>query len=426
MKKILLLLTIFIVFVAFAQRSCGTDNVMNNYYKQFPEKKAYSQELRKYLSDAKNLRKSSRISSVITIPVVVHVLYKDATQNISNSQILSQIEVLNKDFRKQNADFSSVVPLEFQSDAADLELAFCLATKDPNGNATTGIERKSVSSGFTLGNDYYTSSGLVAWDTTKYLNIWVGVMDGVDAKGESWVGTLGFAYLPDSAGQAFDGVVISYDAFGTIGTASAPFNKGRTATHEIGHYFGLNHPWGEAIYGNSPNSNFCGTTGWDDFCADTPATYYPYSGTPTFPDNKYTCTSTTKGAMFMNFMDYVYDSSMAMFSNDQKIITQNTITSLRASLLNSNSCANLNVTEAEKIKKINLYPNPASQFVSVASPLIIVDEIEIFDTSGKLVVSKKNLKTNDQIDVRSLSVGLYYVRLYSKGSLLKSDKFVKK
>ena len=106
MKKILLLLTIFIVFVAFAQRSCGTDNVMNNYYKQFPEKKAYSQELRKYLSDAKNLRKSSRISSVITIPVVVHVLYKDATQNISNSQILSQIEVLNKDFRKQNADFS--------------------------------------------------------------------------------------------------------------------------------------------------------------------------------------------------------------------------------------------------------------------------------------------------------------------------------
>ena len=130
--------------------------------------------------------------------------------------------------------------------------------------------------------------------------------------------------------------------------------------------------------------------------------------------------------MFMNFMDYVYDSSMAMFSNDQKIITQNTITSLRASLLNSNSCANLNVTEAEKIKKINLYPNPASQFVSVASPLIIVDEIEIFDTSGKLVVSKKNLKTNDQIDVRNLSVGLYYVRLYSKGSLLKSDKFVKK
>ena len=251
-------------------------------------------------------------------------------------------------------------------------------------------------------------------------------MDGIDANGESWVGTLGFAYLPDSAGQAFDGVVISYDAFGTIGTASAPFNKGRTATHEIGHYFGLNHPWGKAKYGNSPNSNVCGTTGWDDFCADTPATYYPYSGTPTFPDNTYTCTSTTKGAMFMNFMDYVYDSSMAMFSNDQKIITQNTITSLRASLLNSNACANLNVTEAEKIKKINLYPNPASQFVSVASPLIIVDEIEIFDTSGKLVVSKKNLKTNDQIDVRSLSVGLYYVRLYSKGSLLKSDKFVKK
>ena len=416
MKKILLLLTIFIVFVAFAQRSCGTDNVMNNYYKQFPEKKAYSQELRKYLSDAKNLRKSSRISSVITIPVVVHVLYKDATQNISDSQILSQIEVLNKDFRKQNADFSSVVPLEFQSDAADLELAFCLATKDPNGNATTGIERKSVASSFNFNNQYYTTTGLVAWDTTKYLNIWVGPITNY----------LGFAYFPDAAGTEYDGLAIGYKYFGTTGTATAPFNKGRTATHEIGHYFGLNHPWGEAIYGNSPNSNVCGTTGWDDFCADTPATYYPYFDTPAFPDNTYTCTSTTKGAMFMNFMDYVDDSSMAMFSNDQKIITQNTMTSLRASLLNSNSCANLNVTEAEKIKKINLYPNPASQFVSVASPLIIVDEIEIFDTSGKLVVSKKNLKTNDQIDVRSLSVGLYYVRLYSKGSLLKSDKFVKK
>ncbi|WP_435522571.1 hypothetical protein [Chryseobacterium indoltheticum] len=112
----------------------------------------------------------------MTIPVVVHVLYKTAQQNISDAQILSQITALNQDFRKQNTDFSTVVPAAFQPNAADLELAFCMATKDPNGNPTTGIERKSVPQSFVLGNSYYTSSGLAAWDPTKYLNIWVGFL----------------------------------------------------------------------------------------------------------------------------------------------------------------------------------------------------------------------------------------------------------
>lgn len=395
----------------YAQRGCATDQKMKEFFQKNPQALARKADLRNFLINKNNTAKLPQ--SVITIPVVIHVLYKNATQNISDAQIASQIAVLNNDFRKMNSDFNTVVPNAFKPNTADLELTFCMATKDPNGNPTTGIERKSVPSNFNFNNfDYFESPGLVGWDSTKYLNIWVGELP---------AGDLGWAFFPDVAGLDLDGLAISYQCFGTIGTASAPFNKGRTTTHEIGHYLGLEHIWGYGEY-------TCGTPDNDDFCADTPATDNPYNGTPTFPDNQLMCTPSANGAMFMNFMDYVDDAAMAMFTNDQKTITSNTMAGPRASLLNANGCSSavLGTSESEKATSINVFPSPTTEYVSIASPLVKINEVEIFNAEGRLVRKAFIKNETDKINVKEFAAGVYYVRTYSDKQFVKSLKFIKK
>src|SRR6218665_71902 len=231
MKKLLLALVSVFCLNAYGQRTCGTDKKMAEFFAANPEAAANREALKDFLVNNKS--QVNRKAGVVTIPVVVHVLYSTTAMNISDAQIASQIKVLNDDFRKLNADFSTVVPSYFQGNAADMELAFCMATKKPDGSTTTGIERKSVSANFNFDDNYYKSSGLPSWDTTKYLNIRVGNMS------EDY---LGWAYLPDNAGAIDDGLAIGYKQFGTTGTVVSPYNKGRTATHEIGHYFGFEHP----------------------------------------------------------------------------------------------------------------------------------------------------------------------------------------
>lgn len=413
MKKLILSLFAFSVFGgnALAQRSCSFDEKMSAFYAANPEAAANKEALFNFLTT--NDYTLTKKAGVITIPVVVHVIYKTSVQNVSDAQIASQLKVLNDDFRKLNADNSNA-PAPFLAVAADLELAFCLATVDPNGNPTTGVERKQVASNFNFDDNYYKSTGLPAWNTTKYLNIWVGPFTDTSL--------LGWAYGPAAAGQAYDGLCIGYNCFGDMGTAQAPYNKGRTATHEIGHYFGLNHIWG-------PSNTYpttCGTTGNNDGCADTPATKQPYFGTPTYPTNKYTCVTTPEGAMFMNYMDYVNDAVMVMFTNDQKTITQNTMAGPRASLLNSNACATLSTSDIEKVNAITVYPSPAHSYISVASPSMIINKIEIFGNDGRLVKTAALKSVNDKIDVSALASGIYYIRTYNNGNYIKSLKFIKK
>ena len=422
MKKLITLLVIITSFSALSQRTCATMDILRQRMEADPEFALRHQEMMDFIYNPNNpqtlFRQTNAPNIVVTIPVVFHVLYKNATQNISDAQINSQLDALNRDFRKLNADFNTVVPAAFRPLGADMEIVFCKATRTPSGVASTGITRKSVASSFNFQNQYYTSTGEPAWDPTKYLNIWIGRFNNNQL--------LGFAYLPGTAPSiGEDGLCIGDQYFGTTGTASAPFNNGRTGVHEIGHYFGLLHPWGDdgVACGNPYVNQF--TPSNDDRVADTPETDNPHYDCPNFPSNANTCTSSTNGAMFMNYMDYVNDACMAFFTAGQKTIMQNTLAGPRLSLLSSNGCASLGLNEVEAIKAIAVYPNPVSKYFMITSPQVSIDEVEIFNTVGQLVKTQKLTQTNNVINIEDLAAGTYYLRIYNEGQFLKSDKVIK-
>ena len=236
------------------------------------------------------------VGKLLTINVVVHVVYKRDAENISDAQVKSQIDVLNKDFRAQNAD-KSKVPSAWTSLVADSNIKFQLAKRDPNGKATTGITRtKTTRTAFAADNSVKkkTTGGIAPWPPSRYLNIWAcNLGDGL----------LGYAQFPGGPAKT-DGVVILHRAFGTTGTAKAPFNKGRTATHEVGHWLDLRHIWADTL-----------GCGGSDFVADTPNQAGPNFGSPAFP--KISCQNGPNGDMFMNYMDYVDDAAMVMFTAGQ-------------------------------------------------------------------------------------------------------------
>jgi hypothetical protein len=252
------------------------------------------------------------------IPVVVHVVHRTAAQNISDAQIKSQIEVLTADFRKKNADIGSV-PAPFAPLAADARVEFELAKIDPAGNPTNGITRTATTvNGFTDDDAVKSAAtgGVNAWPSDKYLNMWVCQLAG---------GLLGYAQFPGGP-AATDGVVILHSAFGTTGTATAPFNLGRTATHEVGHWLNLRHIWGDDGTGCAGS----------DFVADTPNQGGPNIGTPTFPS--ISCGNGPNGDMFMNYMDYVDDIAMMMFSAGQVTRMQATLDGFRSAIGTSIPC----------------------------------------------------------------------------------------
>jgi len=258
--------------------------------------------------------------SVITIPVVVHVIYNNAEQNISDAQVQSQIDVLNEDYARLNAD-ASQTPAMFGSIVANCEIQFCLAKTDPLNQATSGITRtQTAASSFSIGNSmkYTATGGVDAWSSGKYLNIWVCNMANQ---------VIGFATLPGTTSASEDGVVIMYKHFGRTGNVLAPYHKGRTATHEVGHWLNLIHIWGD----DENSSNDCLGT---DQVDDTPNQASFHFGCPSSPS--ISCSNT--GDMFMNFMDYTDDACMNAFTVGQKNRMLATLNSFRYSIQSSLAC----------------------------------------------------------------------------------------
>ncbi len=235
--------------------------------------------------------------AVKTIPVVFHVLYNSPSDNISDARLLAQLDVLNKDFAKTNADIGDV-PSVFAPLAANTEIQFCLAQRDPLGAATTGILRTATTvTSFPYPSNamkFTAQGGSDAWPRDQYLNVWVCIMGN---------GILGFAQFPGGA-AATDGVVLLTGSVGGVtepGTAF-PYQLGRTATHEVGHWLNLRHIWGDSFCGN-------------DLVNDTPTQQEDNGGCPSFPH--VTCGNDPNGDMFMNYMDYTNDACMNMFTLGQ-------------------------------------------------------------------------------------------------------------
>ncbi|UOQ53589.1 M43 family zinc metalloprotease [Hymenobacter cellulosivorans] len=342
---------------------------------------------------------ANRIGAVVTIPVVVHVLYNTTAQNVSDAMITAQLDVLNKDFSKTNTD-AGLVPTMFAGLAANTNVQFVLAKRTPTGAATTGIVRKQTKVSSWSTNDAVKSSkrgGDDAWDATKYLNLWVCNLG---------QGLLGYAQFPGGS-PATDGVVVLYSSL--PGGTAKPYDKGRTATHEVGHWLNLRHIWGDASCGN-------------DLVSDTPTQQTANYGCPAFPH----VTCNNQGDMSMNYMDYTDDACMYMFSTGQASRMNALFASggARAGLVTSQGgvAPRMTATAAE----VAMYPNPASNVLNLSLPATKAGKgwtVTVYDLRGH-EMKQATYNGQGQVQVAQLPKGLYQMTV-SDGQQTLRQRFEK-
>lgn len=307
---------------AFAQRKCGTDVALQSKLRSQPHLQDKLRALEQSLVRKKREPGQFRTFNRVTIPVVVHIVLPDPSV-VTDAQVLGQLASLNLDFLAQNADLSQV-PQIWQNLTGNPEIQFCLAARTPDGEPTNGITRTVSDRTFPITRagfevKFATSGGANAWDSDKYLNIWVCELR------DNYLGVATFPQLYEPEEQ---GVVVHYRAFGNSGSARPPFNQGRTLTHELGHFFYLYHIWGNT------DNNTCTD---DDNVDDT-----PLQGTQNYDcpagvltDN---CTPAAPGIMYMNYMDYVNDGCMHFFTAGQTERMRTALETQRTSLMQSDGC----------------------------------------------------------------------------------------
>ncbi|GAB3803254.1 hypothetical protein GCM10028819_32890 [Spirosoma humi] len=352
--------------------------------------------------------------TVYRIPVVVHVVHSNATNtiggannvNISDEQIISQIQVLNEDYRrKEGTNGFNTSPI-----GADAHIEFYLATTDPEGKATNGITRHyyAQKSSFNVFNDDVLLSQIAYWPSNRYLNIWVTKVD-------TYIGYTQFPTaadtlkgLPTSSNEFTDGTIIDYRYFGKrIGTVSSSslYALGRTATHEIGHWLGLIHTWGDG--------NGCA----EDYVADTPPTEdrSDVSRLLTCTQTYSTCFNGQQTRdLVEDYMNYWPDACMNLFTAGQvsRMRLVMTLSPRRAQLLKSVASP---LTETEALT-VNLYPNPTTTDPSVDVQLkgFQTFSVDLFDATGRQMRTysyTNSPSTRVNLSVQGLATGIYIVRV---------------
>ena len=418
------------------QIRCGTTEYEAYLQQQNPKRETRAEFeiwLAKKIKENKTRRNGATTTEVITIPVVVHVIHNGdvigTNENIADDQVLSQITVLNQDYRRMvgTPGYNTV------SVGADVEIEFCMAQTDPDGNLTTGIDRVN------LGQASWSDENAIdrnvkrstSWDPTQYFNIWVVNFGDSDL--------LGYAQFPsssnlgginDNGGNSnTDGVVIGYTYFGSediypdgnYGSSNNQYRYGRTATHEIGHCLGLIHIWGD--------NSFCELDATDsvkDYCPDTPASNASHFDCRTTADS---CPDLPGLDMVRNYMDYSDDSCMNIFTQNQKTrmrtVMQNS--PRRASLVTSTVCQPpTGGVNKYKLQGLKVYPNPTQGELTINIPNgNLPDGYTIYNNVGQVVGNAKiNAEANLTINTGNYSNGVYFIKV-SKGSESTTLKFIK-
>jgi len=416
MRKILFITSMFISTVISAQLNrCYTDKYVEYRNSLNPTFKNNVDDAYNFMLSNLN-ENSERDFETIRIPVVVHVLYETESQNLTDSLVKAQIDILNQDYARLNSD-SNLTREIFKPLASATGIEFYLAQFDPTGALTNGIVKKQteVNTFFSIINlDVMKSEangGADAWPTDKYLNIWVCNLS-VPFINVPLI--LGFATPPDGAPNwpsgsgasepQNDGVVIHYEVFGSNPNATGTLetvNRGRTLVHEVGHYLGLRHIWGDP----GPGEDGCVV---DDGLNDTPNSAAANQQTCDYSVNSCNDGADDLPDMIENYMDYSDENCMNMFTNQQVEAMRFVIENFRPSLLlSTNKIATVS-------DKLNVFPNPALSQISIQHGNLNLNGcLSIYDFSGKLIHTQKITKSDSRIElvVSDLVSGLYVLQV---------------
>lgn len=373
------------------EQHCNFGTYLEQELNRNPEYQQKLLQLEKKIKDF-NFDKSD---TIIRIPVVFHIVYRTEMQNISNSQIISQLEVLNEDYRMLNKD-TGLVDSDFPR--ADSKIEFCFAGKDTNGMDFSGVTRTHTND-IQIGTDRNKLFKLQpVWDSEKYLNIYVC---------EIGNGEAGFSSFP-GGNPAQDAVVIDYTNFGK-GSLDPNYALGRTATHEVGHWLGLYHIWGK-----DPAS--CTN---DDMITDTPNQGVIYNSCPNGP--RYSCGSQD---MTTNYMGYVPDVCMAAFTPGQAARMRAMITTARPNISLSIKCSSNPIQADDTLEQefpLVVFPNPSGNYVFVFQKNVefSASNFKLYSVEGKEI--QINAKKNGdmiKIEFTALTAGIYLLHIKNEGNFI--------
>ena len=460
MKNLIISSLLLFPILLFGQNQiCGNSLLEALQERELP---GYKDAVTQTILDAKS-RISYRDGDTLTIPVVIHIVYNNDTQNLSSELINRQIEVLNADFLRENANADETRPI-FQDVAGTTNIEFKLADIDPNGNSTSGITRTqtSVESFINLdiaayleaiivcGVDIFdpeslaenidciaefvnleldlmksaSTGGIDPWNVERYLNIWVCNMS-VDIGGTQSPFLLGYAYPPVEAPnwpdgtlpeniQQTDGVVLHYEAVGPNNPSNTSLvgtnDQGRTATHEVGHYLGLRHIWGD------------GDCTMDDFIDDTPSAGSNSQAAGTTCAELHTkdsCTDDDLPDMIENYMDYSIETCLNMFTQDQVDLMRAMLQGPRSSLLEGAVLS----TDSNDRDRYSIYPTVTDSQVTIKGEMSTDLLVCITDMQGRTLHLGK-LETR-MIDLSQYQNGLYLIQLLSANRTVHTSKVMK-